>query len=71
GFDGRTGCHHKELLSSWRFYQNKQEDDPDVIEKPEDLSEEDYEAWVNVNSNLEKAENYRRNDMSAMGESKT
>ncbi|GBM11848.1 General transcription factor II-I repeat domain-containing protein 2B [Araneus ventricosus] len=36
------------------FIRIKQEDDPDVIEKPADYSEEDYESWINVDSNLEK-----------------
>ncbi|GBN10936.1 hypothetical protein AVEN_147272-1 [Araneus ventricosus] len=38
------------------FTKTKQEDDPIVIQKPADVFEEDYEFWINVDSNLEKAE---------------
>ncbi|GBL72153.1 hypothetical protein AVEN_115149-1 [Araneus ventricosus] len=38
------------------FIRVKQEDNPYVIEKPADLSDEDYEAWINVDVNLETAE---------------
>ncbi|GBM35415.1 hypothetical protein AVEN_47288-1, partial [Araneus ventricosus] len=38
------------------FIRTKQEDNPDVIKKPDDLSNEDYEAWINVDVNMENAE---------------
>ncbi|GBN64555.1 hypothetical protein AVEN_202587-1 [Araneus ventricosus] len=44
-------CFH--LRASIRI---KQEAGPNVIEKPSDLSEEDNESWINVESNLEGAE---------------
>ncbi|GBN78759.1 hypothetical protein AVEN_248409-1, partial [Araneus ventricosus] len=38
------------------FIRTKQEDIPDVIEKQADPSEEAYEAWINVDANLETVE---------------
>ncbi|GBM75137.1 hypothetical protein AVEN_233781-1 [Araneus ventricosus] len=38
------------------FIRTKQEDNPDVIEKPTDLSEEDYEALINIDANFETVE---------------
>ncbi|GBN50628.1 VCP-like ATPase [Araneus ventricosus] len=38
------------------FIRTKQEDNPDIIEKPADLSDEDYEACINVDVNLDTAE---------------
>ncbi|GBO14274.1 hypothetical protein AVEN_191456-1 [Araneus ventricosus] len=38
------------------FIRAKQEDNPDAIEKPVDFSYEEYEAWINVDVNLETAE---------------
>ncbi|GBN50747.1 hypothetical protein AVEN_31437-1 [Araneus ventricosus] len=38
------------------FIRTKQEDNPDVIEKPPDLSEEAYETGINADPNLETAE---------------
>ncbi|GBO25191.1 hypothetical protein AVEN_260386-1 [Araneus ventricosus] len=35
------------------FIRTKQEDNPDVIEKSANLSDEGYEAWMNVDVNLE------------------
>ncbi|GBM46228.1 hypothetical protein AVEN_270230-1 [Araneus ventricosus] len=38
------------------FIRTKQEVNHDVIKKPADLSEEIYEAWIEVDPNLETAE---------------
>ncbi|GBM57611.1 hypothetical protein AVEN_216358-1 [Araneus ventricosus] len=43
------------LTEQGGFIWTKQ-DNPDVIEKQADLSEVDYEPWINVDSNLEKAQ---------------
>ncbi|GBL95648.1 hypothetical protein AVEN_24849-1 [Araneus ventricosus] len=42
------------------FVKNKQENDLDVTEKPADLSKEDYEFWINVDTNLEKVEKLQK-----------
>ncbi|GBN29938.1 hypothetical protein AVEN_158064-1 [Araneus ventricosus] len=39
-----------------QMFRIKQEEDPDFIEKPVDLSEQDNEDWINVDTNLETAE---------------
>ncbi|GBN65189.1 hypothetical protein AVEN_8424-1 [Araneus ventricosus] len=53
------------------FIRTKQEDNPDVTEKPDDLSDNDYEVWINVDANFETAEkNYRRINLSSRDESK-
>ncbi|GBM27231.1 hypothetical protein AVEN_255095-1 [Araneus ventricosus] len=43
------------------FIRTKQEDNPDVTEKPADLSDDDYEAWINFDVNLETAEKLQKN----------
>ncbi|GBM27608.1 hypothetical protein AVEN_35268-1 [Araneus ventricosus] len=47
----------KNIFREGGFIRPKQEDEPE--EKPADLSEEDYETWINIDSNLEKAEKTR------------
>ncbi|GBM69823.1 hypothetical protein AVEN_224744-1 [Araneus ventricosus] len=42
------------------FMRTKQEDDSDFIEYSADHSEEDYEAWINVESNMGKAEKLQK-----------
>ncbi|GBO22208.1 hypothetical protein AVEN_237342-1 [Araneus ventricosus] len=47
--------------------RRKQEDDPGVIEKPDDLSKEEYKAWINIESNLEKAEKLQKKQSAKHG----
>ncbi|GBL95203.1 hypothetical protein AVEN_253532-1 [Araneus ventricosus] len=56
GFDGWTGSDFR--LGS--LIRTKQEDDPDIIQNPADLSDENHEAWINIDSNLEKAEKLQK-----------
>ncbi|GBN44406.1 hypothetical protein AVEN_239268-1 [Araneus ventricosus] len=53
------------------FIRNKQEYDPDVTEKPADLSEEDWKPESTLTQIWRKLENYRRNKTPSMDESKT
>ncbi|GBN91259.1 hypothetical protein AVEN_102286-1 [Araneus ventricosus] len=50
----------EECPADYWTLRSKQEDYPDVFENPADLSEEDYEVWVNVDSNFKTDEKLQK-----------